>query len=157
MKLDYNYLISIIRDVAKNFVPCRISSPRHLEELLSSQRTGQYLFGVDDTQDGSLVERAGSFYDERDVVVFFIARYNPRSDSLEDRQEMLLLCRSAFLRLVRRVVGDIELDLLSPTLSGSINYHELPGQFLSGFVGLYASIPYSEALDLSNPECLGYA
>lgn len=153
--IDFTYLSTIQPDVAKDFEICRITSARHLEELLS-QRRGKALFGVDDTEDGALVERGGAYYDERELTLFFIMRYNPRVDSLSVRAKALERCRRAFRALIRRVLGDIELELLgSVRLDTPITYHELPGQFLSGYAGLYASLPFSVAIDLSNPECHG--
>lgn len=139
--------------VQENFKFCRVTGLGGMEEALQHMKRESCFFCIDDTTDGTTIQRNGGFYKRRVFTVFFLKRY--KFGDMAAHHEALNLCRQLFDQVCSRML--IDKDRLGSELvylnTERIHFREMEKYALSGCAGIYFMIDVDEPIDLSyEPE-----
>nr|DAY94275.1 MAG TPA: hypothetical protein [Caudoviricetes sp.] len=134
---------------SEGFFFCRVAGLGGMEEALNEMSENISFFCVDDTTDGTTVQRNGGFFKRRVFTVFLLKRY--QFNDMAERHEAMGICRTLFDKICSRMLVDKErlLEDLIYLNTDRIHFREMEKYFLNGCTGLYFIVDVDEPIDLS--------
>lgn len=145
----FEQLKKSLKETATGFGYTQISGLENLEGIMADLKREKNFIAVDDTADGTMVNKNGGYFERRPYFVFAIKNFS--QGDMDQRQTRLEECRVIFRKFLSRMIRDKHrlLDNLIFLELDEVVFHELPGYFAAGATGLYFGFYVDIPQDLS--------
>lgn len=146
-KTYFSTLCSSLLATKTDFLFGQISDNAYLEDLISGSKRNSNFFMLDDTEEGTTVNRSGAYFERRTYTVYLLSKF--KINNMTDRHTKLLAIRSIYRKLLTKLILDHSEQANGiEYMSFPIRYFEIPGYYTGGTCGIWFSVLLDEPVEL---------